>query len=552
MVAAPDPALLQRLALAAAVLLAAVLLVVLDRPRGRWGRRLRRRFLLGLPWGTLVTATLVLLVYLLLQGGLARPRAPTTLPFRAWSYFYPLGMATASFAHAGPGHLLGNLVGTLVLAPLAEYAWGHYPRRRGASSFGSLRVNPFVRAFVLFPAAAVAVGLLTSAFALGPVIGFSGVVFAFGGAALVHYPLRTVVALAAGDLLRVAVRAVQRPRTTGAVEPSVSSPWWSQIAIQGHALGVLLGVLVGVWLLRARGDDPPSALRVFGGVVLFGAGQALWAVYWFRDGGTFVLYRAVGLALLVVLAALVAAAVAASDRPLVGDGPTGESLRTVPRWTAATVALLLAVSALAGPAAVTNLATASDDPLPGESVSVRDYEVTYAEGVENGMVSVVDVEAFGEETSVNTSGVIVRSERRELWMTAVRTERLAFAGRATVRLGGVGWHERVVANRTGWTAVGGGTTYRVTLRHGDRRVPVFAAPPATAAPVLDGRNVSVAARPEGFVLGVRQGGQNHTAPLPAHNASVRAGGLRFVRNGSRVIAVDGETRVPVARRERYR
>ncbi|MFB6281504.1 MAG: rhomboid family intramembrane serine protease [Haloferacaceae archaeon] len=552
MAAVPDGALLGRAALAVAAAVAAAVVIGLDRPRGRWGRRLRRRLLLGVPWGTLVTGTLVLLVYLLLQGGLDHPRAPTTLPFRAWSYLYPLGVVTASFAHAGPGHLAGNLVGTLALAPLAEYAWGHYPRERGATSFGSPRTNPFVRAFVCVPAAAVGVGLATAAFGLGPVIGFSGVVFAFGGAALVYYPIRTVVALSAADLLRVAVRAVRTPTTTAAAEPSFSSPWWAGIAIQGHALGLLLGVLAAVGLLRARGDDPPSALRTFGGVALFGAVQSLWAVYWFRGGGTFVLYRAVGLSLVILLAALVAAAVAASDRPLVGDGPAGASLRSVPRWTAASVVLLLVVSALAGPAAVTNLAAASDEPLPGEAVTVRDYEVTYAENVENGMVSVVDVEAFGEETTVNTSGVIVRSERRELWMTAVRADRLAFAGRATVRLGGVGWRERVVANRTGWTAVGGPTTYRVTLRHGGRRVPAFTAPPAEAAPVIAGRNVSVVARPGGFGLAVRVGERNRTAPLPPRNGSVRAGGLRFVRNGSRVVAVRGETRVPVARREAYR
>ncbi|MFB6080594.1 MAG: rhomboid family intramembrane serine protease [Haloferacaceae archaeon] len=551
MAAVPDPTFLQRLALALAALLAVAVVLGLDRPHGRWGRRLRRRFLLGVPWGTLVVVAFVLSVYLFLQGGLQHPRSPTTLPFRSWSYFYPLGVLTAAFAHTGLNHLLGNLVGTVALAPLAEYAWGHYPRERGRSSFGTPGTNPFVRAFVLFPAAAVVVGLLTATFGLGPIIGFSGVVFAFGGVALVNYPIRTVVALSAADLLRVGIGAIRTPTLTATASPTFSSPWWAEIAIQGHVLGLLIGVVVGVWLLRTHGADPPSALRTFGGVVLFGVVESLWAVYWFRGGGTYVLYRAVGLALVVLLAALVAAAVAASDRPLVGPGRAGASLRTVPRWTAATVVILLVVAALAGPAVVTKFTTASDAPLPGESVAVHDYSVAYAENVEDGMVSVVNVSAFGETTTVNTSGVIVRSGRRDLWVTAVSRSRLAFAGRVIVRLGGVGWQDRVVVNRTGWTTVGGRTTYRVTLQHDGRRVPAFASPPARAAPVVAGRNVSVAARKDGFDVVVRRGGRPRTAPLPGENESVAVGGLRFVRDGSRVIAVHGETRVPVARKERY-
>ncbi|MFB6157044.1 MAG: rhomboid family intramembrane serine protease, partial [Haloferacaceae archaeon] len=191
MTAVPSPALLQRLLVVAALVVGIAVVVALDRPRGRWGARLRRRFVLGVPWGTLVSVALVLAVYLFLQGGAADWNAPITIPFRAWSYFYPLGVAVAAFAHAGPGHLLGNLVGTLALAPLAEYAWGHFPRERGASSFASPLRNPLVRAFLVVPLAVVAAGLLTAAFSVGPIIGFSGVVFAFGGVALVHYPLRT-------------------------------------------------------------------------------------------------------------------------------------------------------------------------------------------------------------------------------------------------------------------------------------------------------------------------------------------------------------------------
>ena len=49
---------------------------------------------------------------------------------------------------------------TAAFAPLAEYAWGHFPRGRGTTSFGSWRTNPYVRAFVVFPAAVFVVGVL--------------------------------------------------------------------------------------------------------------------------------------------------------------------------------------------------------------------------------------------------------------------------------------------------------------------------------------------------------------------------------------------------------
>jgi membrane associated rhomboid family serine protease len=548
---AVDAALLGRAALVAALLGSVVAAAVLDARRRALAAALRRRLVLGVPWGSLVTAAGVLAVYLFVQGGLSSWETPATVPFRAWSFLYPLGVVAAPFSHVGPGHLLGNLVGTLAFAPLVEYAVGHYPRERGTHSFGSLRTTPYVRALAV-PGGAVVVGLFTGAFSVGPVIGFSGVVFAFAGAALVVYPVGTVVALAATRLAGVGVAALRSPVVVARAEPSFSSPWWADVAIQGHALGLLAGVLVGLWLGRRGSVERPGALRTWLGVSLFGAGQSLWAVYWFRGGGEFVLYRAAGLALLAVLAGVVAASVAASDRPLVGSGPAGESLRSIPRWQAVAVALVVALAALAGPGAAVNLATTSDDPLPGDPLVVRDYEVTYAEDVENGMVSVVDVEAFGESTSVNTSGVIVRSRERHAWTTAVPTARLAFAGRAVVRVGGVGWRDRVVVERRGWSAVGGNRTYRVTFTHDGATRVAYRAPPANASPVVAGRNVSVHAAPPGFRVGVTHRGVTRTAPVPAANESVTLAGLRLVRDGGELVATRDDTRVVVARRETYR
>jgi membrane associated rhomboid family serine protease len=90
-----------------------------------WGAARRARLLLGVPWGTITSGLFVLVIYLVLQGGVDHWNAPLVLPYRAWSYLYPLGVAVAPFAHNSVGHLTGNLLGTVVLGSLAEFAWGH-------------------------------------------------------------------------------------------------------------------------------------------------------------------------------------------------------------------------------------------------------------------------------------------------------------------------------------------------------------------------------------------------------------------------------------------
>ena len=524
---------------------------LVDRP-SELGARLRERFVLGVPWGTLVSAAFVLGVYLVVQGGLRNWYTPVTIPFRAWSYFYPLGMVTAAFSHNGANHLLGNLVGTLTLAPLAEYAWGHFPRNRGAQTFSSVRTNPYVRGFVAFPAAVLVVGLLSSVFAIGPVIGFSGVVFAFAGVALVNYPLGTVVALIGGDAIRLVYNALRTPILTASGRPAYISPWWADIAIQGHALGLLIGVLVGVAIVRSGGGGRPSARRLWLGAFLVAVEQSLWAVYWFRGGDTFVLYRAAGVVLVAGLAVVVVLAVAASDDPLF-EWDLGVDTGVVRNWQVAAGVLLLSTAAIAGPAVPANLFTADSAELPGDEWTVRDYEVTYAENVRNGMVSVVEVDAFGETTAVNTSGVIVRSETRGIWTTVVPKGRLAFDGRIPVRVGGVGWRETVYAQRDGWAVLGGGTAYRVGLDDGESGRVVYTSGPVTAGPTLDGRNVTVEPTPEAYRLRVTRenGSVNRTATLPANNGSVTIDGLRFTRESSTVSVSYNRTRLELLTRETY-
>jgi membrane associated rhomboid family serine protease len=546
----PGAVTVQRAILLVAFALSVIVVYLADRPSGRWGTALRRRFVLGVPWGSVVTLLGVLAVYLFVQGGLQYWYRPLTLPFRAWSYFYPLGVVTAAFAHSGPGHLIGNLVATAAFAPMAEYAWGHFPRGRGTTSFGSWRTNPYVRAFVVFPVVVFAVGLLTAAFALGPIIGFSGVVFAFAGFALVNYPFSTVVALVVSRVVRVVYNAVQTPQLTASGRPAYVTPWWADIAIQGHAFGLFLGVLLGLLVVRSRPiSDRPSALRLWTGTVLFGVQQSMWAIYWYRGGETYVLYRAVGVALVATLAVVVVVTVIGSDRVALRDTLGGAF--AVRPWQAGAASLILVAAVISGPAVPYNLYTADDGELPGDEVDVRDYEVTYAENVTNGMTAAFEISALGETTTVKTAGVIVRSRDRGIWTTAVTKGRLAFDGRVPVLVGGPGWRETVFAVRDGWVATHGDTAYRVFLSHrGTARV-VYTSDSARAGPVVAGRSISIDPAPQGYYIRVDRNNESVTTRLPAENGTATLDGLTFVREERKLFVKYGETRLRIAKRERY-
>ena len=538
-----------------AVLVSGSLVWWLGHSRNEWRKALRGRFVMGVPWGTLLAAMVVLAVYLFVQGGLEHWYRPTVIPFRAWSYFYPLGILVSGFAHTSPGHLIGNLTGALVLGTVAEYAWGHFPTERGTVTFSSLGTNPLARAFA-FAGGTLALGVVTGVFSLGPVVGFSGVVFALAGFALVRYPLATVVALVGADALEVMYRALVSPTVVQEARPQFITPWWAEISIHGHALGLLIGVLAGAGLLWYRGVRP-SPLRLWVGGLLVAVEQSLWAVYWFRGHSTFVLFRGLGTGLVFVLAALITVGITASDRSLI---PHGWALGRFPvsrldvsRRIAAVAVVLIVTVGLAGVAIPTNLTTVDDTP-PGEaSITVRDYTVTYAEGVTNQQVFVVNVSAFGETTKVPTSGVIVTSPTREVWTTAVTKARLAFAGRTTVRLGGLGWRNTVRVRRTEWTVTGGPAVYKVHLRRAGQRPGVtFTSDPADVGPVIAGRNISIEAAERGFSIVVSR---NNTtlarAPIPAANETVTLGGITFRRHDDRLVAIHDGTRVEIASKEMY-
>ena len=582
--------------------------------RGRWRAALTDRFVYGVPWGSLVSILLVLGVYLFVQSGIESWSDPAVVPFRSWSYSYVLGMLAAGFTHAGPDHLIGNMLGTVVLAPLVEYAWGHYPpRARGSDADGrdtresgadrgdtgasdsdgsdasgtrpgyehpppgapaeddgtdagrngtndrtdagrngadggtaagqGLRSRPLLRAFVVFPVGIVAVSILTSVFARGWSLGYSGTVFFLLGVAVVVVPLATIVAMVALSGTSVVFSALQTPvltATTGSGAPS--PPSWAAVNVQAHLLGFLLGVLVAFVLLRHR-DRWPDIDRLALALVLVVLVRGLWG-FSTSSGGTFTRWQGIGVIFVLFLAGLIVAMVAVDDRQLVGP----VTLRSVVVGGLVTITLLVALWSVP-----LNLPGMDEDPVPDTGgIEIEDYTVTYAESVPHGRVS------------GDSSGVIVVSERRQVWTVGVSRSRLAHSGEATATVGGVGWREVVDVERSGWTVAGNDTVYAVDLEHGSQRVHAFQSDPKRAGSRIAGHAVTVVSAPGEFRLEItREGETVGSTAIPEANESVTVPldepatipELVLVaeeRDGAVEVAVEhGETRVLVAEKESY-
>lgn len=537
------------------VLVAVGLVVIVTDARQRLVTALQSRLIYGIPIGSIITITIVLAVYLIVQQGLVAWDHPLVYPFRAWSYLSPTGIVMAGVAHSSPSHLLGNLAATAVLAPIAEYYWRHYPAADGGRSH--TRADrwyqyPIVRAAVLFPGAAFLTALLTGLFAIGAVIGFSGVVFAFGGFALVAAPLVTVLALIAISALSVLGDAIADPiaiTTVSAGPPA--APAWASISIQGHALGFVTGIILGVLLCYHR-DRLPAGWRLFAGVVVYGLTQGLWIVFRYAGDGTYVLYRAVGV--LVVFAGglfLVGAAVA--DRtPLIERDTVVITQRTV-----IVVTLVAVLGALAGPGLLTNLIVATDTASPGdETLDVEGYVVGYGTDIEQAYQPLVDLPGVDELFTTTSSGVIIANDARNIWTVGVSPGQLAYSGTERIVVGGIGWRETVHVNRTGMEVFGNRTVYTVTLRHNDQTVQAYTSPPSTADLRLAGRTITIQVNDTGqFRAQIATNATATTVPIPSRNETVTAQDVTLttvqVDDRTEIIATADGTRVQIAQREQY-
>ncbi|MES3517105.1 MAG: rhomboid family intramembrane serine protease [Natronomonas sp.] len=518
-------------------------LYVLARPNGRWVRLLRERLVYGVPWGTLVVTGAVAAFYLFGQSGLQDPSDPVVIPFIAWSYLYPTGMLTAGFAHGSLNHVTGNLLGTLVFGSLAEYAWSHYPPGKHGLQRRSFRETPVGR-IAVFVVGVLAVGVFSAVFGLGPVIGFSGVVFAFVGFAIVRFPIATVAAILVSRVVRLVHDAFRTPElAVRAGETTFSRPGWAEIAIQGHALGLFVGAALGIALLYHRGVRPKPE-HVYLAVLVFAVDRGLWAIYLVEGSETFRLFRALGVAAVFLIAIIVAVGATASGR-------TAVSSIDLSRREAAFGTLLVVVGVLSLIAVPLNLFVV-DDPEAGvtetETVEVRDYTVFYAEDIDHQFIPAISIPGAEEATPVNASGVIVVSEQRNIWWQQVSSNRLRVDGEATVRLGGVGWSETVAVTRTTWRVTGGNETYDVRLGAEDDRRIVFTSDAQTADAHVDGRNISVDPTADGFEVVVRNETAVERSGMPEDGEAVELAGVTLERSDRVLFAERGDTRFRVAQR----
>ena len=565
--------------------------------RGRWRARLEDRFVYGVPWGTVVTVTLIVGFYLLAQSGFRNWAEPVTFAFVSWSYFYPTGMLTAGIAHGSPQHLASNMAATLVIGPIVEYAWGHYPpsssgtrtidssrgsrdvppepesdhtesRRTdggslelgsGDGSSGGWLSRPWIRALVVFPAASFGVAFFTVVFSLGPGLGFSGAVFAFVGFAVVTYPITTVVGITGASALGTLYTALSQPVLRETIDPGTPGPpEWAGIGFQAHLLGFLIGVLLAIALLWHRERDPPSAERVFFAALLVGLVQSLWLIVWPGGDDVFVLYRGAGVVLVLGLTALLTVAVTGSDRPILD---VGDSSAWVPTRRQISIGLLVVCTAfVALPSLFLGLTVVDDDTVPGTgAIAVGDYTVTYEENVTSGQTPAVDL---GDEElfASQQSGVIVVSDERELWTVGVRPEILEYEGNATVAVGGIGWHETVHAQRSGWDVLGNDTAYVVDLAADGETTRSFESDPVAVPGTLEGHTLEVAPTPGGFEIRVYaaetvEESPEETAPVPEIDDTTTVGNLEFATrettDGVGLFVETAETEVQIAEREEY-
>lgn len=536
-----------RVAVILAGLLAASVVYSMGTSAREFHNRLRSRLLFCLPIGTLLSILLVGGFFLFIQGGWGHRRI-LTLPFTSWSLRYPLGMATAPLAHQNIGHLIGNLTGFLVFGTIAEYAMSHFPVGRGASAFGSLRNNPYARAVLFVPIVVFGVALLTSLFAWGPVIGFSGVVFAAVGFALVYFPVLTVVGLVAREFLDAVVWALRDPIITASAGTSFGSPWWANVAIQTHLLGLLLGVGLGL-ALHWRRTEPPNLdpWRLFPASLLVGSSMTLWAVWWYQGSSSYQLFRGPGIVLVVGVALLVTIAGSLHESPIADLSARQVSLGLI-------VFPILLMGMIAMPVNLT--ASTADFTVPGDTVTVNGYEIGYGDGVPDPRFEPINISELETPSPPTATGVIVTNEKRHLFTEAVSANRLQNTGQSTITVGGIGWREEVTVIRTGWRAAGGDSAFSVTAEPiAGATTALFESDPAQANTVVDGHELSIAPSNGRFVIEASATDNSTidglpdqvTVPSPSNETTL--GTLTIVNNESVIWIEQNETRVPVFERE---
>lgn len=530
----------------------------IDRKEGyRLTAPLQERFIFGVPWGSIIVLGSLTAIYLGIQDGFHHWNDPVVLPFRAWSLTYPVGVLLSGFTHAGPQHFLHNLAGTMVFAPIAEYVWSHYPYRTLTAPSSRWRFStsraefqprafwerPAVRAFLLFPGFVVLAGVFTAAFSWGAVIGFSGVVFAFVGVAIVARPLTAVAGIVAQTSTYAVLKTLESPTLVEHATSTVSRPSWVSTALQAHVLGLLLGIAVAAALMfeRRSDDERPQALHV----VLSGVGvlSAL-SVYAFgfeRSPGEYVMYRWLGMLFVLILVAAVAVAMYTDH----------DSLPYIPIETdhLLVFGLFLPVLLMALIAVPMNLTTVAGPSASVDgSVTEHGYEVGYAEDVPVARVTMASAANNSTgDLDKTASGVIVSNQERNIWYTPVSPAELERAGEVDVVVGGMDWRETITVSREGWTTVGGNTTYLVKVHTDETTEVSYQADAAQSEQSIAGRTIEITPNGHHFQIRVSHNGSEvGKAPVPIEGQEVDVGGFTFTREDGSLYVIGDGTRLLIA------
>ncbi len=172
---------------------------------------------------------------------------------------------------------------------------------------------------VIFPLAVAAIGILTSLFALGPVIGFSGLVYAFAGFAIARYPIPTLVATIGlqGALVTI-YNSIRDPILVYVAQPSPLVALVGRRRDPGPRPRLFIGLVLALALLERRGGRP-TAFRVWIAVLLYAFSKGLWQIYWFGEGNTYLLFRGPGVVIVATLAIVITLAVSNTDRTVVPE-----------------------------------------------------------------------------------------------------------------------------------------------------------------------------------------------------------------------------------------
>ncbi|MFW5929627.1 MAG: hypothetical protein ACOCT0_04335, partial [Halobacteriota archaeon] len=364
-----------------------------------------------------------------------------------------------------------------------------------------------------------------AAFSWAPGLGFSGAVFAFFGFVVVFYPVVGVLALILTSIASSLLTAALNPVSIQTATEEIVRPSWANVALEAHALGFLLGFGLAVIYAR-RYRYPIDRARVAFAVLAFGLLNGLWILS-VSDGTEFVLYRGIGVGVVVLLSlGLTSTATHLQRGPVLSLSDL--SLRRLVASTYLTVPILVFLIGGVWFMAMFSALGFVDQP---DGVEVGDYTVFYDDEAEVDLAPPFD-EMLTE--NVSFEGVLVESESRSLHMTAMSDSDLRDGG-GVVRVGDVGWTREIDVERTGMTTATSESTYSVVLEEAkSNQSTSYDSGPADTGTSLDGWDVELESRGDVNTAVLDDGDVRHAVVLDERRTS---------SHGFEFQVVDDEVRV---------